>query len=236
MDIRKALPPQPQVTDEHIRKQLRKLYTLVYDTFGFKTDRTISLVDMYVALENRIRTAPASSKLHYHNAYPGGYLDHVLHVVDTAHLLHDVYLKLGGWVDWTKQEMVFAALHHDLGKLGDDDGPMYIPTHDPRDHAKGVYFKYNDSVTATSCFDRTIYLLNKFRISYSKKEMLAIKMADGLFDSINDTQYKTFGFFPNHSDLGYFIHWSDWMATKTEAGPLRRQFILNLSNLQEQNP
>ncbi|MBW3545351.1 MAG: hypothetical protein KY428_07095, partial [Bacteroidetes bacterium] len=73
-----------------------------------------------------------------------------------------------------------------------------------------------------------MYLLNLYGISFNKKEMLAIKMADGLFDEGNKSQYLATGYFPHRSRLGYFLHWCDWMACISENDPLRVQFENNL--------
>ena len=65
---------------------------------------------------------PAAHKREYHNAFPGGYVDHVLRVVECALKLNDVWVEMG--VDtstYTKEELVFSALNHDLGKIGDEE-------------------------------------------------------------------------------------------------------------------
>jgi hypothetical protein len=70
---------------------------------------------------------PASHKKEYHNAFPGGYVDHVLRVIDCAIKLNDVWAEMG--VDtstYTKEELVFSALNHDLGKMGDFENEAYI--------------------------------------------------------------------------------------------------------------
>jgi uncharacterized protein YbgA (DUF1722 family) len=41
-------------------------------------ERAESLKAMYEAFGKRLLLAPASAVEHYHNAFPGGYIDHVL--------------------------------------------------------------------------------------------------------------------------------------------------------------
>ncbi len=230
MNTNKYLPKPPQFDHTKSCKQLNKLYTTIEYSFGRDSERTKAVTMMHESMESRLVSAPASSKIQFHNAYPGGYLDHVLHVIEAAYLLRPVYERLGGALDFTEEEMVFAAMHHDLGKLGDEDGPAYFETIDPKDNNNGVYFKTNTGPQIMSCFDRTIYLLNKHGIKFNKHEMLAIKMADGVFSDENKTQFYANGFFPHRTHLGYFIHWADWMACITEKDILRKQFEENMNN------
>jgi 23S rRNA maturation-related 3'-5' exoribonuclease YhaM len=80
--------------------------------------RSEKLLKMYEDFNGELSTAPASGRTHFHNAFPGGFLDHTMRVVDTALQLSGTYKKMGGTIDFTKQELIFAAIHHDLGKLG----------------------------------------------------------------------------------------------------------------------
>ena len=62
--------------------------------------------------------SPASGNKEYHNAYEGGYIDHIFNVCKNALKMKNLFVESGGTVDFTDEELIFAALHHDLGKLG----------------------------------------------------------------------------------------------------------------------
>ena len=51
---------------------------------------------MYDDYEERIVMMPASSVAHYHNAFAGGYVDHVLRVMNCAKKLYDAWRLI--WV------------------------------------------------------------------------------------------------------------------------------------------
>jgi len=90
--------------------------------------RCSQLLDFYSKYSERLMLMPAAHKKEYHNAFPGGYVDHVLRVIDCALKVNDVWVEMG--VDastYTKEELVFAALNHDLGKMGDEHHEAYIP-------------------------------------------------------------------------------------------------------------
>ena len=63
----------------------------------------------------------------YHNAHVGGYVEHVLHVVDCALKITNLWASEGATINFTTEEVIFAALHHDLGKVGDMENDYYVP-------------------------------------------------------------------------------------------------------------
>jgi hypothetical protein len=108
-------------------------------------------------------------------------------------------------------------MHHDLGKLGDEDGPYYIKEQDNYWIRKGSNYKYNADVQSMPVSDKTLYLLNQHGVTYTKKELIGMQCADGLFDPANDAYFKAPGIFPNKTSIGYLIHWADWMCARAES-------------------
>lgn len=183
----------------------------------FTGDRRDKLHAMYDHLKDRVMTAPASSKASYHNAYDGGYLAHILHVHDIALNLASVYKKNDGWVEFTKEEVVFCALHHDLGKLGDESGPYYIPNQsDWHKNKLGQLYEHSSEGQYYTVNDLTFYWLNRFQVQYSLKEMMGIKLADGIYDEGNKKYLMNHEPFAMRTALPYIIHWADHMATVAE--------------------
>lgn len=217
-----TIPPQKRVSKEHIDSQFEKLIEIIRKTQA--PERCEKLLRMYRILEQRVKAAPASAKIYYHNAYEGGYLDHILNVIEFATRLQLLYRDMNGAIDFTYEELVFAAMHHDLGKLGDDEGPRYLPETDQYWIKKGTFYKYKDDRQYMSVFDRTVLLLNAFDIKFNKKELVAIRMADGLFPPANEEYYEARGMFAHRTSLVYMIHWADWMACNQEKDSMRVQF------------
>lgn len=205
------------VTKEHIDEQYEKLILRIKKEFEADQERVTSLIAMYDELKELVKFAPASSKVHYHNAYEGGYLDHIHNVIDRCIQQATIYAKGGGKIDFTRAELIFSAMHHDLGKIGDLDGPLYVPQ-DSDWHRKtlGQTYKYNSDIQYLTVHDRTMWLLQQYGIKVTKNEMLGIKLADGLYDEGNGAYFKNNDAFPMHSILPYLIHWGDHMACMTE--------------------
>jgi 23S rRNA maturation-related 3'-5' exoribonuclease YhaM len=71
---------------------------------------------------------PAAHKKEYHNAFPGGYVEHVNRVVRCALKQMDLWAEEGAdMTTFTMEELVFSALNHDLGKMGDENSRIIYP-------------------------------------------------------------------------------------------------------------
>src|SRR5210317_456609 len=114
-------------TAEQIQENYDKFIAALKKVFsGARLDK---LLHMYSEEElgQELAVAPASGRLAFHSAYVGGYIDHVMNVAKNAYKLKKVFEEGGGTVNFTDEELFFAAFHHDLGKLGDGAEPYYIP-------------------------------------------------------------------------------------------------------------
>ena len=114
-----------ELTTEQIQQNWEQLRGIVNDTF--EVDRLEKLNEMYDYFEDRMVMAPASGKEHYHNAMVGGYVEHILNIVNYSLQIKEMWEKNGAIIDFTDEELIFAALHHDLGKVGDLEHDYYIP-------------------------------------------------------------------------------------------------------------
>ena len=113
---------------EQIQKNYEK-HLKIIETY-LSEERVTQVKAMLNHMEEVYIMAPASGKTWYHNAFAGGYVDHVNRVVQYAIEQSRLYEKMGGTLDYTDEQLVFAALFHDLGKIGDGDSPNYIPQTD----------------------------------------------------------------------------------------------------------
>ena len=95
----------------------------------FKGERLEKLLHMYSEEElgSNLAVSPASGSTFYHNAYIGGYIDHIFNVTKNALRMKKLFEEAGGKIDFTDEELVFSCLHHDLGKLGIKGELHYIP-------------------------------------------------------------------------------------------------------------
>ena len=176
------------------------------------------LIKMYEALSDRVLTAPASSHSTRHNCFPGGYIDHVNRVIKTAIKLFEVWTEAGaGTNKFTLEEVVFAAINHDLGKVGSSSEDYYVPNDSDWHIKKGQIYKINPVLQFMKVPDRSIFLLQEYGIKFSENEYLAIKLHDGLYGKGNESYLM--GGLPEFSlncDMPILLHHADHLATLIE--------------------
>jgi hypothetical protein len=180
--------------------------------------RKTALKNFYEKYAERIMLMPAAHKKEYHNAFPGGYVEHVNRVIQAALSFDKVWNEFGVHKNYTTEELVFSALNHDLGKMGDEQNESYIPQTDQwRKEKLGEYYKFNDKLEFMSVPDRGLYLLTSHGIQFSKNEMLAIKLHDGLYDEANKPYLLSW--MPEtkpRTSLIFILQQADFMAARIE--------------------
>lgn len=220
----------PMTEKERLENQRIRFFNILKEAFGEDSERFKKLEKLYADYGTRLVEAPASSKVHYHNAYAGGYIDHVLHVHDAALLMVSALRKMGGWIDFTKAELVMATIHHDLWKLGMPNGPAYyeVETSDWHSKNQGSMFKHVEELPFFKVTDGAEFILQKYGVELTYKEYIAIKLSDGVYEDSNKGYLMNYGKFPIHTNLPYIVHWADHMSTVAERDPLRQEFIESL--------
>lgn len=161
---------------------------------------------------------PASHKREYHNAFEGGYIDHVIRVIEAALEINKVWRQFNVKDTYTIEELVFSALNHDLGKFGDFENQAVLDNTDQwRREKLGEMYMFNQKLTYMSVPDRGIWLLNELGIKMSQNETLAIKLHDGLYDPANEPYLKSWS--PEtkpRTSLIFIIQQADFLAARVE--------------------
>lgn len=163
-------------------------------------------------------TSPASSRPYFHNAYRGGYIDHVMNVVRASMKVMKLFKSMGGIINFTKEELAFAAFHHDLGKLGVPNYPYYVrQDNDWHVENRKEYFTQNPDLEFMTINDRTFLTLQNYGIKLTENEYMGIRLADGMYEDANKTYMVKFD---EHRQIRRSIvdvlHWADHMATRVE--------------------
>ena len=211
-----------QLNPEQIQSNWNNLRQIISDTFD--GERLVNLNKMYDYFEDRMCMAPASGKEHYHNAMVGGYVEHVLHVTKFALELKELWEKNGATIDFTDEELIFATLHHDLGKVGDLDHDYYI-LNESEWHRKnqGKIFVHNPKLQYMTVTDRAIWLLQHFNIPMNQTEYLGLRLTDGMYEDANKSYLITYQpEFSLRSNIARICHAADTMATFIEGDQWKR--------------
>jgi len=199
-------------TEEDIQTNYNKLMEYLQ-----ADPRWEQLKPLYDMLQDELLIAPASGKVHFHNAFPGGYLDHILRVTDTALKIAGLYKGMEGDINFTRQELIFAAIHHDLGKLGNpDEGPYYVEQDSDWHRKRGELYRQNENIQYMKAPERGLFLLQKYGVQVTQNEWLAIKLSDGIYDEGNKSYMINFAPYAMKTNLPYIIHWADHISSRVE--------------------
>ena len=206
-----------ELTPDQIQENWNQLTQLINDNFS--GERLEKLLEMYDYFEERMCMAPASGKEHFHNAHAGGYVEHVLHITDLAHQIYELWDRNGAIVDnFTKEELIFSALHHDLGKVGDLAEDYYTPN-DSDWHRKnqGLIYKHNGNLQFMTVTDRACWILQHFGVVMTENEYLGLRLTDGMYEEANKSYYVAYQKERQlKSNIAYILHQADMMASKIE--------------------
>lgn len=205
-----------KLTAEQLQENYTKFLSYI-DTY-ISSPRKEQLKDLYETHAERIMLMPASGTDHYHNAWPGGYVDHVMRVIDAALKIKHIWESFGATINYTEEELVFAAINHDLGKIGTEEAEQYIPN-DSEWHRKnqGKIYKNNPVNPFMTVPDRSLRILAERGIKVSENEWFGIKLHDGMYDESNKAYYISYDVNSRlRTNLPYVLHQADQMAARVE--------------------
>ena len=205
-----------ELTPEQIQHNWSNLRQII--DVNFTEERLEKLNEMYDYFEERMMLAPASGKEHYHYCHVGGYVEHILHIIQFSQQIKDLWEKNGANIDFTEEELVFAALHHDLGKVGDLAEDYYTPN-DSDWHRKnqGLIYKHNPKLEFMTVTDRALYILQHFGVKLTNNEYIGLRLTDGMYEEANKSYYIAYQ--PERqlrTNIAYILHQADMMATHIE--------------------
>ena len=108
-------------------------------------------------------------------SYPGGLIERSLEIASAMKKVCDS-LKIKIPI----ASMIKVGLLHDVGKLGDENEPLFIEQDSSWHREKlGQVYKYNEKLPKMSVSHRTLYLLQHFNISLTREEWIAIQLSAG---------------------------------------------------------
>lgn len=174
------------------------------------------LYKFYDKYADRFAMMPASGKISFHNAFPGGYIDHVLRVLDLSLKVRDLWDNAGASVP-DLESIAFVAINHDLGKFGDIDHEEYLDETEDYWKKKGQLYKHNPEINFMKTSERSLFLLQQIGVKISQEEYLGIRLHDGLYEEGNKGYYIAYSDeYRLRSNLPYIVHQADLLATRIE--------------------
>ena len=189
------------LTAEQIKENYDKFYKLATSSKG----RSAQIKKSIDHFEERIALCPASSRVQYHNAFPGGLVEHSLRVLKNAYSISKIYND-----DISKESLIISALFHDIGKIGDFENEYYLPQESSWHIERGMIYKHNEKIQYMTSSDRGLYLMQAFDIKLCADEWLSIKLNDG-HEAEENRPYRM-----KEPTLAVIIHQADRAACQQE--------------------
>lgn len=152
--------------------------------------------------------APASSRRHFHNAFPTGLLAHSLGVVSNLIKLADALAPNR----WERQRLIFVGLFHDIGKAGTAGHPYYTVVSERWRRERGEFYEVSQDEWMPSA-EKGLYILQQHGITLDHEEYMAIRLNDGM-GPVENKPYAM-----KEPPLALLLHWADhWtMVQEKEA-------------------
>jgi hypothetical protein len=145
-------------------------------------------------------------------------------------MLHNIWTENGAIVgEYSRAELVFSAINHDLGKVGTETEDYYIPNDSKWHVERGQVYKINTNLTFMKVPDRSLYMLQRFGIPVSESEYLAIKLHDGMYAKGNESYLMTNSEMSLKNNMPILLHHADHMASQIEEANRHKGYTNNTS-------
>lgn len=169
-------------------------------------DRRAAVSEMINHFAERACMAPASSRIEFHNAFPGGFIDHSLRVLKfTVDLAATFKVKI------PKESLIISSLFHDWGKVGTLEEDYYIRQESDWHRKRGQFYVNNPKIKMSNA-QLSLFMLNQFNVKLSTEEYLAILLNDGQYAESNK-QYAM-----KEPKLALLVHMADRWSSQCEKG------------------
>jgi len=181
-----------KLTAEQISENYNTLIEKIEDTFH--GERKTKLLKLFNEIGERFALAPASTRSGFHNAFPGGLLLHTLTVMNICDRMYDIWTEFGANTSlFTKESLLFVALCHDLGKLGNFKDDYYIEN-DSSWHVtnRQEYYKINPTIVNMKHEHRSLWILNQVGIELNEEEFVSIIAHSGAWNEGNESYFFSF--------------------------------------------
>jgi len=145
------------------------LFTNLVGRIKNEDARTI-LLDFSKEIKDRLAAAPASTRVEYVGAYPGGLVEYSLNVLRLAKDLNKTFDA-----NLDSDSLIITSLFHDIGKIGDAKNDYYVEQESDWHKTKlGMMYDFNPAVPRIPVCHRSLWWLNSVGCPLSADEVTAI--------------------------------------------------------------
>lgn len=195
---------QMKFSSDTIEKVI-KSWIAVTDKIEDESNRA-SVKQFIEDFQERLFSQPASPSVTYaaaHNCLPCGLAEHSLRVYSIfKKMVKDHEEEFEHPV--TEDDIIIAALFHDMGKIGDDQDSYYNDQDSDWHRDRGMFYKLNPEIDYMKVQHRSLYLLQLYGVKLNLHTFKAILLHDGPHDQYNTPYSMKEGLFAillSHADV-----------------------------------
>ncbi len=151
-------------------RELTDLWTS-YTKLVDKIDRGEGLTLMMDELGERLLMCPAEPRNDSPGCEPGGLIQQAIIVAKGMKRINDAF-EMGA----STESILIVGLLHELGKIGNLDEPYFIPEDENwRREKLGAFYKPNERLSRMTIPERSLYLLQNYKVHLTEEEFMAIR-------------------------------------------------------------
>ena len=140
-------------------------------------------------MKERLFSSPASPSVNYagaHNCMPLGFVEHTLRVYKNFRRLVNEHKATYDFPhEITDDDVIIAALFHDMGKIGDLDEPYYLEQPSDWHRDRGMFYQMNDKIEYLKIPLRALFMLQQYGVTLPIHVYKAILLHDGPAEEAN---------------------------------------------------
>jgi hypothetical protein len=128
-----------------------------------------TLLELCTDIEDRLAVCPASTRVEFVGACPGGLIAHSLNVLKIMKDLNKTYNA-----NLSPNNLIITALFHDIGKIGTPDEDYYLVQESNWHRDRGMLYEINSKIPMVPVSIRSIWWLYSTGVPLSEHEIHAI--------------------------------------------------------------
>lgn len=191
-------------SDIHLKKMQENWVEFEKWCGKLRPEQQAPIKEVLAHFEERAFIAPASSRFEFHNAFPGGFVDHSLRVMK-----HAVKLTEAWKVQVEPSTLIMSTLFHDWGKVGSKDDEYYIHEASDWHRKRGKVYNRNPKIKLSNA-QLGLFVLQQFKVPLNDEEYCAILLNDGQYSEAN----REYGM--NEPKLALIVHMADRWSSQCE--------------------
>lgn len=156
---------------DNVVAKLESNWDLYVDLVGRIKNEKVkqSLLELCEKTKDRLAAAPASTRLEFVGAFPGGLVQNSLNVLKLAKDINKI-----AETEISSDSLILVCLFHDIGKIGSSEEDYYVEQESSWHRDRGMMYEINKNLDKIHPSQRSLWWLTSVGCPLSEQEIAAI--------------------------------------------------------------